>query len=141
MSECEHPHEERTPSGVVSWTATERDTAVIVRQNERMKTFSGEAEGRPKGAVKLWRKDRDTQMIRQNIQESSQMLRTARSIRSVGKGRMILLFNSKFFEEIAILSRNSSILSDESTTIRFHVPVQSKSEKRKGRVKNSLVWD
>ena len=42
----EHPHEERTPSAVVSWTA-----ASIVRRHERMKEFSKEAEGRPKGSV------------------------------------------------------------------------------------------
>ena len=37
----EHQHWERTPSDVVSWTAPERDTAGIVRQNERMKEFEG----------------------------------------------------------------------------------------------------
>ena len=33
------------------WTAAGRDTAGIVRQNERIKEFSKEAEGRLKGAV------------------------------------------------------------------------------------------
>ena len=42
----EHQHEERTPSGVVFWTA-----AGIVKQNERMQEFSKVADGRPKGVV------------------------------------------------------------------------------------------
>ena len=48
----EHQHWERTPSGVVFWTGSERDAVGIVRRNERMKEFRTEAEGRPQGAVK-----------------------------------------------------------------------------------------
>ena len=47
----EHQHRERIPSGVVFWTGSDRDAVVIVRQSERMKEFSEEAEGRPKGPV------------------------------------------------------------------------------------------
>ena len=55
---------------------------------------SKEAKGRPKDAVERWKRDRDAQMNRQNTQESSQMMRTERSIRSLREGRMIILFNS-----------------------------------------------
>ena len=41
---------------------TERDTAGIVRQRERIKEFSKEAEGRPRGAVERWKRDVDAQM-------------------------------------------------------------------------------
>ena len=44
--------------------------------------------------MERWKRDRDAQLNKQNIQESSQMLRTERSIRSVSNGRMIILFNS-----------------------------------------------
>ena len=45
-----------------------------------------------------------------------------------------------FFKEIAVLWRNSSVLSDdESTTTRVNVRVQRKSEKRKGPVQNNIV--
>ena len=47
----EHQHRERTLSGVVFWIGSDRDAVVIVRQNERMKEFRTEAEGRPQGAV------------------------------------------------------------------------------------------
>ena len=40
------------------------------------------------------KRDMDPHMNRQNTQESLQMLRTERSIRSLSKGRMIILFNS-----------------------------------------------
>ena len=56
--------------------------------------MSGEAEGRPKHAVEQWKRDRDAQMNRKHIQESSQMLETEHSIRSVSNGRMITLLNS-----------------------------------------------
>ena len=46
----EHQHEERTPPGVVS-EIEQRVAAGIVRRSEKMKEFSKEAEGRPKGAV------------------------------------------------------------------------------------------
>ena len=46
-----HQHRERTYSGVVFWTGSDRDAVVIVRQNERTMEFAKEAEGRPKGAV------------------------------------------------------------------------------------------
>jgi hypothetical protein len=47
----EHQHLERMPSVVVFWTGSGRNAVVVVWQNERMKEFSTEAEGRPKGAV------------------------------------------------------------------------------------------
>ena len=59
----EHPHEERTPTGVVSWT--ER----IERESEWRNSM--EADGRPKGAVEpsgtlqLNMRDRDEEMSRQ----------------------------------------------------------------------------
>ena len=37
--------------GVVFWTGLDRDAVVIVRQSERIKDSSKEAEGRPKGVV------------------------------------------------------------------------------------------
>ena len=37
----EHQHRERTPSGVVFWTGSDRDAVVIVTWNERMKEFEG----------------------------------------------------------------------------------------------------
>ena len=46
-----HQHLERTPQGVVFGDRTERDTAGLERQSERMMEFSEEAEGRPKDAV------------------------------------------------------------------------------------------
>ena len=36
-----HQHRERTSSGVVFWTGSDRDAVVIVRQNERMKEVGG----------------------------------------------------------------------------------------------------
>ena len=55
-------------------------------------------------------------MNRLNSVESEQMLRTESSVRSVDKERMILLFDSQFFEEIAILWRHSSILNHDGST-------------------------
>ena len=90
----EHQHLERTPSGVVFWTAAGRDAVVTLSWNERMKVFSTEAEGGPKGAVELWRRDRGAQMISQNIQDSEQIIITEGQIMSSSKERRILLFNS-----------------------------------------------
>ena len=78
-----HQHWERTPSGIVSWTA-----ARILRRNKRMKEFEG---GRRPSKGRGGNKG---EMIRQNIQESEWTMRTERAVNSVGKERMILLFNS-----------------------------------------------
>ena len=74
----EHPHEERTPSGVLFWTAAGRAAAGIVRRNERMKEFEG---GRRPNTGRSGTKG---EMHRQISHESEQMLETERSIRSVG---------------------------------------------------------
>ena len=98
LCECQNKrapaYRERMYSGVVLWTGSYRDAVVTLRQSERLQEFSKEAEGRPKGAMERRKRDRDAQMDRQYTQESSQMLRTERSIRSVSKDRMIVLFNS-----------------------------------------------
>ena len=119
----ENQHRERTPSGVVSWT--ER----VERESEWRN--SRETEGRPKDAVERWKRDSDAQMNRQNTQESSQMMRTERSIRSLREGRMIILFNSSRLQRDCILWSHSSILSDESATIRVNVWLQTKSKKQR----------
>ena len=56
---------ERTPSGVVSWTAAGK-----VRRSERMKKLLSEV------AVELGKRDRGVQMNRRKIQESEQMIST-----------------------------------------------------------------
>ena len=61
----EHQHQERTPSGVVSWTIAQKETADIVRRSERMKKLP------TKVAMKLWKIDRNAQMIRQNTENRS----------------------------------------------------------------------
>ena len=63
----EHQHRERMPSGVVFWTGLDRDVVVIVRQSERIKDFSKEAEGRPKGVVEL--RERGTDKVSQSDTE------------------------------------------------------------------------
>ena len=68
------------------------------RQSGRIEQFSREAEGRPKGAVELWQRDRDAQMIRQNIQEPEQMIKSERQIISSGRERTILLSNSTILQ-------------------------------------------
>ena len=72
------------------WTA-----AGIVRQNERMDEKESENVGifegdRPKGALEVWKRDSNAQMIRQSIQEYEQMITTEGQIISSGKERMIL---------------------------------------------------
>ena len=47
----EHQHLERMPCGAVFLNRPENVAVVIVRRNERIKQFSKEAEGRPKGTV------------------------------------------------------------------------------------------
>ena len=86
----EHPHEERTPSEVVSWTA-----AGIVRRNERMKEFEGGR--RPTNG----RSGTMGEMSRQIPQQSELIRRTKCSISSVGKEKMIIPLKS------SILSRRS----------------------------------
>ena len=71
---------------------TEADTVGLVWQSERMKEFDGGR--RPtKG-----RSGTKGEMNRQIIQESQQIMRTQRSISSVGNERLILLFNSTILQ-------------------------------------------
>ena len=84
----EHQHWERMPSGVVFWAGSDRDAVVIVRQNERMKEFEGGR--RPTKGHSGTKEERTSE----KIQELDEIIRTERSIRSVIKGRMIVLFIS-----------------------------------------------
>jgi hypothetical protein len=69
------------------------------RKRVRDKTdFWKEAEGRPNGAVKMWKIDSDAQMIRQSMQESEQMIKTEGQTILSGEERMILLFNSTILQ-------------------------------------------
>ena len=88
----EHQHRERTPSGVVFWAAAGRDAAGIVRRNERMKEFEG---GRRPTTGRSGTKG---EMSRRISLESEQMLETERSVRSVGKERVIFLFHSTILQ-------------------------------------------
>ena len=63
-----------------------------------MRKLSREAEGRPKGAVELWKRNRGVPINRQNIEESEQMITTGGQIVPCCKGRMILLFNSTILQ-------------------------------------------
>ena len=63
-----------------------------------MKKLSREAEGRPNGAVELWKRDRAVQINRPNIQESEQMITTEGQNMPSCKGRMILLFSSTILQ-------------------------------------------
>ena len=75
------------PSGVVFWTGSGRDAVVVVWQSERMKEFhGGRRPTKGRSGIK-------GEMNRQIIQESQQWMQTEHSIGSVGKERMILLFN------------------------------------------------
>ena len=88
----EHPHVERTPTGVVSWTERVEGEKV----NE-------EILGRPKGTVELWNcaniklriRNRDEEMSKQNRKECDQIFRTEARIQSVFWERMICLWNSE----------------------------------------------
>jgi hypothetical protein len=84
----EHQHLEGKPCGVVFWTAAGRDAAGIVRWKERMKEFEG---GRRPTTRRSGTKG---EMNRQISLESEQIMRTDCSISSVGRERMIFLFNS-----------------------------------------------
>ena len=91
------------PSGIVFVTAAGRDTVGIVKRDERMKEFEG---GRRPTTE---RSETEGEMHRQISFKCEPKRRTEPSIRSVGKDRMIVLFNWKLFKEIAILWRISSI--------------------------------
>jgi hypothetical protein len=70
-----HPHEERRPSGVLSWT----ERVARERVNE-------EIRGRPKwnfGNVKMSMRDRDEEMMRQNRKECDQIFRIEARILSL----------------------------------------------------------
>ena len=58
-----------------------------------MKQFSREAEGRPTGAVELWRRHRGVQINRPNIQESEQTITTQGQIIGSCSKILIFLFN------------------------------------------------
>ena len=103
----EHPHEERTPSGLVSWTAAERDAAGIVSRSERKK----EIEGGRRGTVqsrKRWT-DKLSSSLSKCWELSAQSGHLARRESGFCSTR-------QFFKEIAILWRNWSILNDEART-------------------------
>ena len=63
-----------------------------------MKANSKEAEDRQKGTAERWKRDKDAQMIRQNIQESEQMITTEGQIVSTSRERTILLSSSTIVE-------------------------------------------
>jgi hypothetical protein len=88
----EHPPEERTPSGCCVWDRIERDTAGIVCEYKNFRR-------RPKADQKtLWNCAIEEQMNRQVSFECEQMWRTEPSMKSVGKERMISLFNSTILQ-------------------------------------------
>ena len=101
----EHPHEERTPSGVVSWTEQV--------EWERKKKFKG---GRC-GIKWNFGTEHERQTLRDGEKtkgkECDQIFRTEARILSVFWERMICLWNSD--EEIVILLGNSSIFNQQST--------------------------
>ena len=111
----EHQHEERTPSGVVFWTA-----AGIVRWSERMKEFEGGRRPTNRRTVN-YRRETVVQINRQNIQEPDRRFTTQ------GKS-WHLVREEWFFHEIGTLWRSSTILNHESTTSGVNVRVQRKSE-------------
>ena len=78
----EHQHSERTPSGIVFG----------VEQRERYGRHS-EVEWDNEGIFGGGLSGTKGEMIRQNIQESEWIMRTERSISSIRKERLILLFN------------------------------------------------
>ena len=82
------------------------------------------SRGRPKDAVERWKRDRDAQVNRQNIQESEQMITNEKQSMSSANRRMIILFNSStlqrgcyFVEELFDLEqRINNEQSQRSTT-------------------------
>ena len=105
----EHQHRERTPSGCCVWDRIERETAGIVREDKNYRR-------RPKADHKALRNCAvEEQMNRQISFECEQMWRTEPSMKSVGKERMISLFNSTilqgdchFVEKCANFKRRSN---------------------------------
>ena len=109
--------QERTAAGVVPWT-------VAGRMQEWRNSREGAVEPREPS-----KRDRDAQMNWRNSEEASQMLTTDCSIRSVGKERMIFLFNSStlqgdchFVEEFLNFEQrisNDQSQRDEQTNTEF----------------------
>ena len=95
----EHPHQERTPQGVV----------FDKMRKESEWRYPREAAVEPSVTMQLSMRDRDEEMSRQNRKECDQIFRTEARILSIFWKRMICLWNSD--EEIAIVLGNSSILN------------------------------
>ena len=83
----EHPHDERTPSGLVSWTErVERE-----RVNEEIRGRPQWNQVKPSRTVQLSMRDGDEEMSRQNRKECDQILRTEAGNLSVFSERMVCL--------------------------------------------------